>query len=163
MGRREGRVPCSRVCSAWLRHLGTVEWLEERSTLMQKLCEAKPNKTYPLPVVDLLSCFLWQEKGNGNHQLTPGWTLCCQWRKGCCECGQLRYRSDEIAELGSSHNEKDSENTNKPPYLSLLLCEPGMRHPDSTQWFYDPLQGFNPDVHTAQLSRTVFLVFWDQG
>lgn len=77
----------------------------------QKLCEAKPSKTYPAPGENLLSRFLWQEKENGSYQLTPGWTLRCQWRKGCCRCRHLKYRSHEMAELGSSHNEKDSINT----------------------------------------------------
>lgn len=76
MGRRGRRVPALKSAQHGLGTSGTVEWLEETSRTharCQKLCEAKPNKTCPEPVVDLPSCFFIERKGKLKWEL-PAYT-----------------------------------------------------------------------------------------
>lgn len=168
MGRREGRVPCSRVCSAWLRHFRTVEWLEERSTLMQraKVIWGKTKQNLSSTCGRFSVMFLMARKGK--------WELAAHtWMNS------LLSMEEGLVQVWLVEMQKWLNGwAGKPPQWKRLSKHylinhlPFPSYSVNLQWgLYDsivipwPSSGLTRCLQSsgAQLTRAVFLVLWAQG
>lgn len=110
---RDRGVPAFESVQSGLGTLEMKEWLGERPRTharCERLSETKPRKICPVPVIGLLSCFFiernWKLKGKFISVSSQLAELHCPWSKVYRGLGELRYRSDDMAGLESSHSEK---------------------------------------------------------